>query len=470
MLGCSGAVVVLLVAVLVFAVARYRDPLVTVPDAVPRSVLIRNVRVIDVMEGTARESMDVLVEGGIITHITAHPSSHVAKETIDAEGMSLIPGLIDIHCHLIGQSTPPWDLSLPDIDAHLERHLYSGVTRVFDPGAAPSEIFPLRQEVNSGQRLGPTIYAAGPMFTAPGGHPIPMVEHHAPSLLVGTIVEQVARQVENAEDARAALDALQPDSPDFIKVAIDRLPPSAPTLDLAAARALVREADSRGLRTVAHIGTTRDALDAGRAGVAAWLHGVYKERIPDSAIAELAAFNIPMAPTLVVFESFGNMGRGSFASTALERELAPADLLDARVTAPPDWDWGGGSFAELITTMREQRQDALENVRRLAEAGVVILAGSDAQSGVIHGASLHRELDLLFEAGLTPIDVLRAATVNNARFLAGKRDVDFGVIGVGMRADIVLVRGNPLTDVSAIHAIEQVLLEGVVLQRHPVDS
>jgi imidazolonepropionase-like amidohydrolase len=97
-----------------------------------------------------------------------------------------------------------------------------------------------------------------------------------------------------------------------------------------------------------------------------------------------------------------------------------------------------------------------------------MLAGSDAQSGVFAGPGLHRELLLLVEAGLTPAEALRAATLDPARFLTQSDDPDFGVIEVGKRADLLLVEGNPMLDVAALSRIQEVILGGMRLVRTPV--
>src|SRR5207253_10407430 len=161
----------------------------------------------------------------------------------------------------------------------------------------------------------------------------------------------------------------------------------------------------------AHIGTVEDALDAARAGVAAWMHGVYKERIPDETIPVLAAFRMPMVATTVVFESYALIGQGPRPPTPLERETAPADVLAAFDHVPASYDFS--FFGPYLEKMRAQRGAWRDNVRRLHEAGVTILAGSDMQAGVFPGAGLHRELHLLAESGLTPAQAIRAATLRS---------------------------------------------------------
>lgn len=475
--GCLKKALIVVAGLIVLAgIALYvmtrRDPLVTRPETPPQRVLIRNVMVIDVVAGKPQPAMDVLLQGGNIESIAPHsPTAKTAAGTtvIDGTGKSLIPGLIDIHCHLQNSPAPQWAPALPDIDLNFERMLYSGITRAFDPGGMTPDAFEMRASVNDGNRLGPTVYAAGPIFTAPGGHPVAMLRILAPSIIADKLIEGSTRQVGSDAEAKAAVTALMSHKPDFIKFAIDRIPLGVPRLDPAVAAAIVKTAKEHNVRTVAHIGTTQDAIDAGNAGVAAWIHGIYKERIPDDAIDKLVAFKIPMVPTLVVFRSYAEVGRGQFRSTPLEREVAEAELLDARDAIPPDFEVNP-DLAKFMMMLYGQRKNSLDNVRRLSEAGVTIMAGSDSQATVVHGPSLHRELVLLSRAGLSPLNVLRAATLHPARFLTQKDDPAFGIVAAGKRADLVLVRGNPLKSVEAISAIDRVFLAGVPLERHPLEE
>ena len=446
----------------------YRAPLVTAGDEVGASLLIRNVRVIDVVAGTASEARDVIIEGDAIAAIEPHDPKRAAAVVIDGSGLSLIPGLIDIHAHLDGSSGPPWHLALPDIDLNLEQMLFCGITRTLDPGSRTPHIFELRDEVNAGERLGPQLLAAGPIFTAPGGHPGPLIRNFAPSFLADNLVAQMSRAISNAAEARQSVDEIAAYKPDFIKIAIDKIPLDAPRLEPAVAKSIVQAATAHKLRVLAHIGTTEDAIDAANAGVAAWIHGVYKEPISDADIDKLAAFGIPMAPTMIVFRSYSYAGRGEYPATPLEKQIAGQDALDARVAAPDDFSWGKlQSFAELLVT---HRQTAIDNVRRLHAAGVTILAGSDAQGGNIHGAALHNELALLSKAGLSPLAVLRSATLNNARFLEQRDDPGYGVVAKGKRADLVLIEGDPLADSAAIGNIRHVIAGGLRIERHPLSQ
>ena len=96
--------------------------------------------------------------------------------------------------------------------------------------------------------------------------------------------------------------------------------------------------------------------------------------------------------------------------------------------------------------------------------------GSDTQSGVFPGPGLHRELRHLVRAGLTPSEAIRAATLDAARFLADGAEPDFGAVAVGLRADLVLVEGDPSADIAALERIRQVFVGGVPLERTPLGA
>jgi len=465
-IGCGGGTA-LVAGACTTAWFATRPP--TLVDARPRSadgLLVVDVAVVDVVTGRVLDHQDVRIEGETIVSVDAHTPGGSAEEVVDGSGAYLVPGLIDAHCHVLSGSAAPGRPNLPDPDLNFARLLYSGVTTVFDPGSDPDAIFSFRSELAAESRLGPSIFAAGPIFTAPGGHPVPMLRQFVPGPLQDLFIGRLTRQLAAPEDAAPAVDALVPLEPDFIKVAIDHLPSDAPRIAPDVAAALVDAAGAHGLRTVAHIGTLDDARTAVDVGASAWIHGVYKERIPDAAIGELADAHIPMVPTMVVFKSYAELGRGGYTPTPLEQAVAPPELFESW-SDPTLADAVPDSIADYLAMLRDQRATALDNVGRLHTAGVTLLAGSDSQAGMLPGPSLHRELALLHEAGLPPIEVLRSATVHSARFLSGQDDPPFGVVAAGKRADLLLLDADPLTHIDALGQIRTVILRGRVLDRTP---
>lgn len=455
-----------LVPLLLLAACTEKPNLVSFEPAVA-SIVIHDVAVLDVVTGSVAAGQDVRIEGGRIVSITPAAAKVEGAQVVDGKGATLMPGLIDIHGHTGSNPEPPWDAGLPNAALNLQRYLFSGVTTVFDPGGFDEEVFERRAKLASGEEIGPHLYVAGPVFTAPGGHPVPMFEENLPKLIGWYIIDHSTRQVATEAEAKAAVEGLLPSKPDVVKFVVDAIPEGTPRIDPAVANAIVAAANAGGVRAVAHIGTTKDAITAADAGIAAWIHGVYKERIPDDMIPKIAAYGIPMAPTLVVFDSYATLGQAPRAPTYLERQMVSEDKLEAYDARPDDFEVDP-ELLEMVAGMARERQSGLDNVRRLHAAGVTILAGSDAQAGVFHGPGLHRELRLLEKAGLSRIEVLRAVTLNNARFLAESEDPPFGVVAAGKVADLILVEGDPRTDLAVLERIREVFVGGRRVARHPV--
>jgi imidazolonepropionase-like amidohydrolase len=451
------------------ACAEPRADLVALPESPPPALLVRDVAVLDVATGALAPGRDVLLRGDRIEAIAPAGSipPPVDAEILDGRGATLLPGLIDSHGHVGVGYAPLWRTELPDPAHNLQAYLYCGVTTVLDPSDSDDGAVDRRDAIRRGEVVGPRVYTAGRPLTAPGGHPVAFVRELLPWWIRWYLLSRVAYQAADEPAARAAVAELASSRVDFLKVIVDRIPESAPRLETPVLRAAVDEAHRRGIRAVAHIGTLADARDAARAGVSAWLHGVYAETLDDAGVRELAGFGIPMAPTLVVFENYALTNDYARVATPLEREIAPEELLEA-FNEPPEEPADYAAFQPFLRLLREQRQGGRENVRRLYEAGVALLAGSDTQSGVLPGAGLHRELALLVEAGLTPAEALRAATLTPARFLERRDDPDVGQVAAGKRADLLLVEGDPTRDIAAVSRIRAVIQGGVRIERLPL--
>jgi len=435
-------------------------------------VVIRNVRIFDAPTGALLDGLrDVVVGDGRIVSIAA--AGVAGREvgqarTIDGHGGTLVPGLVDVHTHTASTPGPPWKLKgLPDVEDNLAAYLYAGTTTVLDLGSLTPAVFRERDRVRSGEHLGPHFYAAGPVFTAPGGHPAEVLRAWLPWYLRWYVLPRATREVSTADEARRAVDALVAEHPDIIKITIDAEATGIPRLAPETIAAIASAAHKAGVRSIAHIGSTAEAMDAVRGGVDALAHSPWRDELSDDAVATIAAAHVPVVVTLAVWD-LAEKPRGSEADfLPIEREVARAEVVSALLEPAPAPNAYTAAFLRAVNAAHDARR---RNLVKLHAAGVRVLVGSDSCNfNDFPGAGIHVELAKLVEAGLTPGEALRAATWENARFLAGD-DADFGQIAVGKRADLVLVAGDPTARIADLQKITQVILDGAVLVRRPRSS
>jgi imidazolonepropionase-like amidohydrolase len=395
-----------------------------------RLVLVRDTRVFDGEQVLPRAS--VLMRDGRVAVIGQGLVAPSGAEVVDGAGGTLLPGLIDAHAHVRG-------LALHD-------EIVFGVTTVLDMNTEVEWAAAKRAEQRDAERTGRALdradlFSAGTLATAPGGH--------------GTEYGPVPT-VASAAEARAFVEARMAEGSDFIKIVYDdngSFGRRLPTLDRGTLKALIDASRAAGKLSVVHVGSVAGARDAILAGADGLAH-LSPEAVLDGEVVQLARERGTfVVPTLTLNESLCGVRTGASLLeddrlTPFLREYAHRTLRDCFQLRPP---------RPLDFSL------VLASVRRLRDAGVPILAGTDAPNpGTAHGVSLHRELELLVRAGLSPLEALRAATSAPARAF---RLADRGRIAVGLRADLLLVDGDPTTDILATRAIRTVWKQGQAVDR-----
>jgi imidazolonepropionase-like amidohydrolase len=388
--------------------------------------VVRNARVFD--GDRVLESASVLVRDGRIQAIGPDIPAPAGTDEIDAAGETLLPGLVDAHAHARGGA--------------LREQLVFGVTTVLDMSTDPVWAAAMRREQKSGQGADRAdLFSAGTLVTAPHGH--------------GTEYEDIPT-ISSPDQARTVVAARIAEGSDYIKVVYDdgrTFGAPIPTIDVPTMKAVIDAAHAQKLLAVVHIGSVegaRDALEAGADGLA---HLSPDRPVDDDFVALAVRRHAFIVPTLSLNES--TCGVASGADLAADPRFVP--LLSA---------FSSRNLRQSFHPHPPRPLDfssVLASVARLHAAGVPILAGTDAPNpGTAHGASLHRELELLVRAGLSPLEALRAATSVPANAF-GLRDR--GRIAAGLRADLLLVRGDPTRAILATRDIVAIWKQG-----HLVDS
>lgn len=383
----------------------------------------------------------VVIEGdriravGPSASVTAPPGARV----IDARGRTILPGLADLHTHLQGG----WDGERGDFlnfGRYLDAFLYAGVTTIFDTGNSMPYVTQIKQEIAAGRLRGPRVYCTGPMIDS--AEPIwpPLAEPMAGFAQAPRIVK---RLVDNH---------------------VDMVKGYAGLSDLHI-RALVEHARAAGLKTIVDTWERNGSLSLVRTGIFGFAHAPHSIPITPEMAREIAERKVAVVSTITVRESFANrrMQDLRFLDEPLIRDVMPAHFLDEIRAAAR-----AGQFSQTGESQPLYRKwlDLVKvNVLQLWRAGALVAAGTDAPyPGVFQGEGIHRELELLVEAGLTPVEAIRAATRNAAVFLDGE-GADWGTIAPGQRADLVVVSGRPHERIQDTRAIVDVIQAGRVLDR-----
>jgi imidazolonepropionase-like amidohydrolase len=397
-------------------------------------VLIRGARIFD---GTGAPATvgNVLVKGGRIAAVGRSVKAPRGGRIVDARGLTLIPGLHDLHTHM---RAPAFDAP-DDLPKAYAAYLVSGVTSVNEFSVSPEMLAPIREMTGSGAVVAPNLQLAV-RLGVPGGHGTEYGWGRSFTLEAAT-----------PRAAHLAMARALPYRPDVIKVFADgwRYGRSASlnSMNEPTLAAIVEDAHAAGIPVITHTVTLEGAKVAAAAGVDALGHGIGDALVDDALIALMKAKGTAYIPTLAVYEP--QQGRAFLPEEW--RRLRPPERAreEARIA---DGDEPGAPVSGRWTIMKE-------NVRRLKAAGIRIGVGTDAGiGGVYHGASTLREIRWLTELGFTPAEALSAATAVSAGIL--RQSGGHGRIAPGQRADLVLTGGRPDERIADLYDVRRVFVAG----------
>jgi len=424
-------------------------------------VLIQHANVIDVNTGEVSGEMSIGIRNDSIVYLGNGNSNFSASQTIDATGKYVIPGLWDMHVHFRGG-----DELIGENKNLLPLFVANGITGVREAGGdMTTEIFKWRAEMENGSLIGPMIYTSGPKLDGPR------------ATWAGSI------PVVTKEDAVIAIDSLEQMNVDFIKLYDSRVTREAYIW-------ILEEAERRGIRTSGHMPFTVMLEEAVTAGLGSVEHLYYilkgssteEQHVTDDNINRKASFwgsmttlmdsyseeqaqkafkmlvdnDTYVTPTMHIGNTLSYLDRDDHSNDEYLNYIGEGiiETYQGRIRS-------AARASEEFIAMRHRLNTAFKNlVPKMSTAGVSLLAGSDSgasNSYTYQGISLHQELAALVDAGLSPIEALKAATINGAKFL---RVEDFyGTLAVGKSGDVLVLDANPLEDITNTQKINTLVMK-----------
>ena len=394
------------------------------------------------IDGTGHEPVEratIVLDGKRIKSVGIQTSYPQEANVIDLRSLTIMPGLIDCHLHLGGfvidkPGRPIRQVSFFDFIPSLwdyfrnyaQRRMLAienGVTTIRSAGDNYPHITRLRDKIESGRLTGPRILTPGPIITAPGGHPAGTIYRRN-----RYVVEHATRQVKDTKVAREEVKRLVEGGVDCIKVVYSKTNPmdlshEVPQLALDVLEAIVDQAHSDNLRVMVHTGSANETRDAVSVGADSIEHGILPGadsiEFQNSVIMTMVEKGTYYVPTLAIAWAYRSM------------------------------------YPDVFSNSKKL-------LKKLHSQGVNVALGTDSGApGVVIGKAVHKELELMVEAGLSPMDAIVAGTKNAAENL-GRRS-DLGTIEEGKLADMIVVSGGPLKDISKTRCISLVMKDGKIL-------
>jgi imidazolonepropionase-like amidohydrolase len=430
------------------------------------TLIVRDVTVIDATGTPAQPHQTVIIRDGKITQVASAANSDTQETVgtiVDGRGKFLIPGLWDMHGHMVFGDWFPGgrDVTLPLFVAN-------GITGVRDMGGELDVLQQWRKEILAGTLIGPRMVISGPMLDGP--------QPRFPSSIA----------IKSPEDGKRAVDDLKKRGADFIKL--------QSLIPRAAVFAIAEEARKQDIPFVGHVPDSVRAFEASNAGQKSFEHliGIFEGSSPledefiqgtkterkflasydparAAALFALLAKNQTWQCPTLVWERGGNLIDETDFVHDTHARYVPAfwkDVTWKRFTEQIKHDFNTDDLA----TRKRFVEKELEVVNSMHRAGIPFLAGTDTPPGVFifPGFSLHEELQRFVAAGFTPMEALQTATLNPARFLS--MEDQLGTVEKGKLADLVLLDANPLEDIANTQRIAAVILNGRYFSRADLDK
>jgi imidazolonepropionase-like amidohydrolase len=416
-----------------------------------RQIVLKGARLIDGTGRPAIENSVLIIEGDHVAAAGKAGTVSIPKgaDVRDISGKTIMPALINLHGHL-GLSSNGADSVIghyteENVLKQLNRYLSYGVATVASLGQDEDEIYKIRDAQHAGTLGGARLYTAGRGFLEYTGRTYPNDIRYRP---------------QTPEEARADVRELAAHHPDFLKMWVDDGLGHGTKIKPAIYQAIIEEAHKQHIRVFAHEYYLGDAKALLAAGLDGFAHSIRDQPVDNELMQTMKARGVFLIPTLVrdevLFAYADNLKwlddpffQAGYDPAALAFVRSPQNVEKGR--KDPD-----------IAKYRAGLEMAKKNLKTLSDAGVKIAFGTD--SGIptrFPGYFEHRELQLMVEAGLTPMKAIVAATGTNAEILGGAKT--FGTLQPGRRADFLVLDANPLDDIHNTEKLSAVWQSGKIV-------
>lgn len=419
--------------------------------------MLKNVTYLDTISGKYVTGKQIKFQDGVIISITDNKEG----DGIDCKGKFVLPGLIDSHIHFFqsaGLYTRPDGLDLRHIKSYeneikeirenipslFRRYLACGVTGVVDCGG-PFWNFEVLDE--SRRLLSPKVAVAGPLISTV---PREKLDIGDPPIIQATSIEHAKELVKECVTRK----------PKFVKIWFIYREEEFET-DSKIIQGTIEEIHRLGFKAAVHATELETAKRAVKFGADILVHSVFNEDVDDEFVELVVKNRVIYIPTLMVRNGYRDVYRTRMKLSEFEQIWGDAkviaswrDLMVLPENQIPE------AYRPLRREYDKTPQNLLDsayyNLRRLYNAGAIIATGTDAGNvGTLHGPSLHTEMKMMVEAGMTPKDVILATTIRGAQLIGGG-----GFIGEGASADLIILDSDPTVNINAIDQINSVIIEG----------
>jgi imidazolonepropionase-like amidohydrolase len=413
------------------------------------TLVLRNFTLID---GTGRPPVPnaamVIVDGRIrYAGPQASLNAPQGAQSIDLTGRYVMPGIINLHGHLAnvkGLVQDPKNYTPENLDANLKTYASYGVTTVISMGSDQDLLLQRRSEQRSTGRPKMTrIYTAYRGFTGKNGYPT-----SAPGM------KGVPFEVGTRDEVRKDVAILADKKVDMVKIWVDDHFGREAKIPFDLSAAIIEDAHKHNLKVGAHIFYYDDAKNLVERGLDALLHSVRDKDVDDAFIATMKKRNAWMAAATLTRElsSFTYAKPPAWLDDPFFTRSVPPDVVKTLKTPGQKAVGSDPRYATALDV-------AKRNLKRLVDAGVKYGFGTDTGPPArFPGYFEHVEMQLMAEAGLTPSQIIQAATRNSAEFLGASKDL--GTLEAGKWADIIVLSRNPLDNIMNTRSIETVMIAG----------